>query len=107
MKNTYDVVTCISKNHLEIGIRAIRSLIKLSEAKRIFVITSNKNINFFKKNFPRENALIILNEDEIIPNTKLIDVEHTLKEYGGKAERAGWYFQQFLQYIFIKNEKKF
>ena len=97
MKNTYDVVTCISKNHLEIGIRAIRSLIKLSEAKRIFIITSKKNINFFKNNFPREKSLIILNEDEIIPNIKLIDVVNIFKEYGGKAERAGWYFQQFLK----------
>ena len=97
MKNTYDVVTCISKNHLEIGIRAIRSLIKLSEAKKIFVITSKKNINFIKKNFLRENSLFILDEDKIIPNIKLIDVANTIKEYGGKAERAGWYYQQFLK----------
>ena len=97
MKNTYDVVTCISKNHLEIGVRAIRSLIKLSEAQKIFVITSKKNINFLKKNFPKEKSLFILNEDKIIPNIKLIDVAYILREFGGKAERAGWYFQQFLK----------
>jgi len=97
MENSYDVVTCISKEHLEVGIRAIRSLIKLSDAKRIFVITSNKNIIVLKKNFPKEKSLIILNEDEIIPNIKLIDVASTLRENGGKAERAGWYFQQFLK----------
>lgn len=97
MRNSYDVVTCISANHLEIGIRAIRSLIKLSEAQKIFIITSKKNINFLKKNFPKEDSIIILNEDQIIPNIKLIDVAHTLEEYGGKAERAGWYFQQFLK----------
>ncbi|ABM72913.1 Hypothetical protein P9515_17061 [Prochlorococcus marinus str. MIT 9515] len=97
MKNSYDIVTCISNNHLEIGIRAIRSLIELSEAKRIFIITPKKNINFFKQNFPKENSLIILDEDKIIPNIKLTDVANTLREYGGKAERAGWYFQQFLK----------
>ncbi len=97
MSNTYDVVTCVSKEHLEIGIRAIRSLIKLSEANKIFVITSNKNKNFFQKNFPREKLLIILDEDEIIPNMKLVDVASTLQEYGGNPERAGWYYQQFLK----------
>lgn len=97
MSNNYDVVTCLSKEHLEIGIRAIRSLIKLSEANKIFVITSNKNKNFLQKNFPREKLLIILNEDEIVPNMKLVDVASTLQEYGGKAERAGWYYQQFLK----------
>ena len=54
-------------------------------------------MNFLKKNFPRENSIIILNEDQIIPNIKLIDVAYTLKKYGGKEERAGWYFQQFLK----------
>ena len=97
MRNTYDVVTCMSKEHLEIGIRAIRSLIKLSEANKIFVITSNKNKNLLRKNFPKEKLLIILDEDEIIPNMKLVDVVSTLQEYGGKADRAGWYYQQFLK----------
>ena len=97
MRNTYDVVTCMSKEHLEIGIRAIRSLIKLSEANKIFVITSNKNKNFLQKNFLREKLLIILDEEEIIPNMKLVDVASTLQEYGGNAERAGWYYQQFLK----------
>ena len=97
MRNTYDVVTCMSKEHLEVGIRAIRSLIKLSEANKIFVITSNKNKNLLQKNFPKEKLLIILDEDEIIPNMKLVDVASTLQEYGGKADRAGWYYQQFLK----------
>ncbi len=97
MNITYDVVTCISRHHLDIGVRCIRSLIRFSDANKIFVITATKNISFLKKNFPNEKSLIFLNEDEIIPNIKLIDVASMLTEFGGNSERAGWYFQQFLK----------
>ena len=93
----YDVVTCISRQHLDIGVRSIRSLIKFSDANKIIVITANENINFLKKNFLSEQYLIFLNEEEIIPNVKLIDVASMLAELGGNSERAGWYYQQFLK----------
>ncbi len=103
---TDDIVTCISRYHLDIGFRSNRSLIRFSEANKIVVITANENINFLKKNFPNENYLIFLNEDEIIPNIKLIDVASMLAELGGNSERAGWYYQQFLKMNFFNKSNK-
>ena len=55
MDISYDVVTCIGKDHLEIGIRSLRSLIKFSQAKKIFAISSHKNIIFIKEIYQSSN----------------------------------------------------
>lgn len=97
MSYKFDIVTCVSNSHKDISIKSIRSLIRFSGAARYFVISSEDNNHFIRKNFLNSKNLILLNEDELFENFKKNDLAEIIKKKGGDPSRSGWYFQQFLK----------
>jgi len=94
---TYDSVMCVGGRHEEIALKAINSLQLFSECDRIFIITTSVNFPFFERCLPEQHSLRLLDEDRIASGLNLNVVKEILYQRIGSADRAGWYFQQFLK----------
>jgi hypothetical protein len=74
---------------------AVRSLKLFAQCRKIFIITSAavwRDLVDFD-----EEGIIWLPEDKILQGVTLQDMREYFKLRLGKAERAGWYYQQFLK----------
>ncbi len=93
----YDSVVCVNPRHLEIALKAIRSLRLFSSCNRIFVISQGEALSYFDHRQSGLGALRLLDEDRIFPGLSLSSVKDILHRRIGRDKRAGWYLQQFLK----------
>jgi hypothetical protein len=94
---TYDIVTCIGKNHIDIAVKSIRSLLMFSDARTIFVITSTRIMEQIAKKIGEDSLIKFIDEDKLIDDIDIKSMKAKFKRRIGSEDRAGWYFQQFLK----------
>ena len=93
----YDSVLCVAMRHKDIALKAIRSLHLFTQSRKIFVITSRHNFTFFEDALDKSLPVHLLDEDQVIENTKLSALQDYFTQRIGTPLRSGWYFQQFLK----------
>lgn len=93
----YDTVICVSPEHKYIAIKAIKSLHLFTESKKIFVITSHDNFDFFQNKLNNNFPITLIDENTLIDKIELNIIKNILIDRIGSPQRAGWYFQQFLK----------
>lgn len=93
----YDIVLCVSPAHKEIAVKTIKSLCTFTTARKIFVITANRNFEYLKSVLNESYPIVYFDEDTVIPEVDLKYVQNILLQRNIDKSKAGWYFQQFLK----------
>jgi hypothetical protein len=88
---------CVSSQHKDIALKAIRSLQVFAESRKIFVITAPQNFTFFQQKLDDRFPVCLLDEDNVIEDITLRRLQDYFVRSIGTPQRAGWYFQQFLK----------
>lgn len=92
------IVIPVGKDGHDIAIEGINSILqKLSQPKRLYVITDSLNFDQLKK---ISDKIIFLDENKILEGLTLDSVKEYFKSRRLTTDRAGWYFQQFLKMAF-------
>lgn len=91
----YDIIIPTSKKDIKFIPKVCKYIkMNLTGINKIFVITSNKNFSHMKK--LSDPQLVVLDENDIVPDLTYEKIEKFFKSRGIYA-RVGWYFQQFLK----------
>jgi len=103
----FDIILCVSEDHIELSKISIKNLRKFTRADNIYVITSEKNFSSFES-INQEN-INLLDEDSIIEGINFDFLEKDLVSRIGTGNRTGWYYQQFLKIGFSRlcSDKKY
>lgn len=92
----FDVVMPVADQHKEIATLSIQMLIGQIAPRRVYILTARNNFHFFET-LQKNDRIVLLDEDALIPGVRLESVADFIEKAGGKRSRAGWYFQQFIK----------
>ena len=93
----YDAVMCVSAQHKDLALKAIRSLHVFAQPRKVFVMTARQNFTFFQQKLDDRFPICLLDEDGVIEEVNLRRLQDYFSRSLGNAQRSGWYFQQFLK----------
>jgi hypothetical protein len=92
----FDVIMPVTRQHNSIAALSVISLLRHIMPRRIYVMTAPDNFLFFEK-LQKKYPVILLDENDLIPEVNLRSIADFIENVGQKRARAGWYFQQFLK----------
>ncbi|STQ86810.1 hypothetical protein LS73_008780 [Helicobacter muridarum] len=90
----FEVVICLQKLDSPLFSTMIEYVKAFIKPKDISIITHKTTIMQYKQSYP---DICFIDEDSLYPNLNYRAVCDKLLSLGGAANRAGWYFQQFLK----------
>jgi hypothetical protein len=87
----------VSPAHIQIATLAIRSVAQFFESNKIYIITAEQNFRHFSPLISDGLPISLIDEDRLIPDVSLKTLQEYFLKETDSADRAGWYFQQFLK----------
>ena len=93
----YDTVMCVGKQHVDIAVKVINSLLLFSNARKIFVISPLSSLNSLKNKLGEHSSIWLIDEEHVIDGTDIKTIKEKFIKRAGSDKRFGWYLQQFLK----------
>lgn len=96
----YDAVMCVGKQHVDIAIKSIQSLLLFSHTRKLFVISPRSTLDLIEIKLCELGELshiILLDEEQVLFGVDIKTVRENFEKKAGGNQRFGWYLQQFLK----------
>lgn len=98
----FDVVICVAAKDNLIARTTIKLISKNIRPQNIYILTKPQYVIYYR-DLLKKHQVVVVNEDEIVPNLNFNFLEKVIKKREGIPLRTGWYFQQFLKMGFARS----